>query len=427
MQRITIQPTSGLRGSPIIPGDKSISHRSLIFGAIAEGKTQIKGLLGSADVQSTQYCLKTLGVNFEKQGDDLIVEGKGLHGLQTPTNSLDCGNSGTTIRLLMGLLSGQKFSSILLGDSSLSKRPMKRVAAPLIKMGAQINLSENQYCPLEIKGTHLQAIDYELPVASAQIKSAILLASLYTKQKCTLTGKINSRDHSERLLKHFGVKIDCSASQIETQPQQKLTAKDVNVPSDLSSAAFWIAAACITENSKITLNNLSLNPTRTGFLSVLERMGAHITTSVTTDSPEPIGTLEVETSCLKGTKIQGQEIPLLIDEIPLIAILACFAQGKTEVRDAKELRVKESDRIEVVAKNLRAMGAQITTYEDGFMIDGPQNLNGANINPHHDHRIAMAFTIAALRAKGETHILDADCVNISYPEFFNTLESLKNG
>lgn len=424
---VKIVPVKKFKGSPLIPGDKSISHRGLIFGALAEGRTEVIDILESGDVQSTARCLQQLGVKITKSGNRTFVEGVGLRGFQAPREILDCGNSGTTIRLLMGVLSGQKFEAKMTGDSSLVKRPMKRVAEPLRQMGAQFELTNNDYAPLTVKGTDLHGVNYELKVASAQIKTAITLAGLLAKGTTTITGEIHSRDHTERLLKHFGVQLDVKPDAVSITGGQKMKATTVQVPGDPSTAAFWMAAASLIPGAEVELHNIVLNPTRIGFLRALERMGANVQTKMTSENPEPIGTIRVTPGTLRGIKISKDEVPTLIDELPLLAVLATQAQGVTEVEGAEELRVKETDRIEAVAVNLRAMKAKIDVRPDGYRIEGVQKLHGAQINSFHDHRIAMAFSIAGLIAQGETEIQHPDCVGISYPGFFDTLKELTKG
>lgn len=421
-----VGPSSKLAGNPIVPGDKSISHRGLIFGALAKGTTEIHHILESADVQSTASCLRQLGVEIEKDSSGITrVKSQGLKGFKSPKSTLDCGNSGTTIRLLMGLFSGIPLLEVsMTGDHSLVKRPMKRVAEPLRKMGAQIELTNQDYAPVTIRGTQLSAIDYDLKIASAQIKSAIILAALHASGSTRIHGEIHSRDHTERLLGHFGVEIETTPTEIRVKGGQSFSPNRLNVPGDPSTAAFWLAAAALVPGSSIELGNISLNPTRTGFIRVLERMGAVISTEVTDSGSEPIGNIKTSYSQLKGVRVEEAEIPSLIDELPMLAVLATQAHGVTHVSGAEELRVKETDRIEAVAQNLRAMGAKIETTHDGFIIEGPQVLKGAEIDSFHDHRIAMAFSIGTLVAKGESLIRGADCVAISYPEFFSTLAEL---
>ena len=423
----TLKRIERLVGEPIIPGDKSISHRGLIFGALAEGTTEVQDILDSGDVRSTAGVLRALGVRIETEGKVTRVEGVGARGFRDPAAPLDCGNSGTTIRLMMGVLAGRGVTAELFGDVSLSRRPMKRVSEPLRRMGADFTLSNGDYPPLHVRGARLRAIDYDLPIASAQIKSAILLAALAAEGTTTVRGKIESRDHTERFLRHFGAEIETSAESIRLRGGQALKASRVTVPGDPSTAAFWMGGACLFPESKVVLRNIALNSSRTGFLRALERMGARIDVTETGTTPEPIGTITVHGLAhgkFRGTTVVESEVPTLIDEIPLLAVLATQAEGWTEVSGAEELRVKESDRIEAVATNLRKMGAEIEVMPDGFRIRGPQRLHGARLETFHDHRIAMAFSIAALVADGETTIVDADCAGISYPNFFADLESL---
>jgi 3-phosphoshikimate 1-carboxyvinyltransferase len=429
----TVSRSSRFQGSPRIPGDKSISHRGLIFGALSEGITTVSDILESGDVQSTARCLTDLGVKITKKGRQTLIEGIGTRGFKTPSGILDCGNSGTTIRLLMGVLAGREITATLTGDSSLVRRPMKRVAEPLRRMGAQLQLTNQDYAPLTVQGAKLAAIDYELKIASAQLKTSVLLAALTADGTTRLTGEILSRDHTERLLGHFGVAVACSNSEISLKGGQKLQAAALQVPGDPSTASFWMGAASIIPGSRLEMANISLNPTRIGFLRALQRMGAEISIELTQERPEPIGRITVTSGKsgggLRGVRIERSEVPSLIDELPLLAVLATQAHGVTEVEGAEELRVKESDRIEAVATNLRAMGARIEVRPDGFRIEGPQKLHAARIESYHDHRIAMAFSIAALVAdetasSGPTSIEGADCVGISYPEFFETLTTL---
>ncbi len=418
-----------------VPGDKSISHRALLFGALARGSTQITNLLEAEDVQSTENALRRLGIDIVRKSNSWTVHGQGRSGLQAPKTNLDCGNSGTTLRLLMGVLAGRPFESQLIGDTSLTQRPMKRVADPLRSMGAQIQLSPDGTAPVQIKGnSSLQAIDYTLPIASAQLKSAILLAGLCTEGTTRLFGQIDSRDHTERLLAHFGVRVDRdfapnSKSEIggdflAIQGGQELKGTDIRVPGDISSAAFWLGLGALIPCGTLEIQNVLLNPTRTGIVRLLSQMGASIQYEITTSEPEPTGWITIEQSNLHGVEIKPSEVPSLIDEIPLIAVLATLATGKTTVRGAEELRVKETDRLEALAKNLRAMGAKIELFPDGFIIEGPQTLHGSALESFGDHRIAMAFSIAALRAQGSSEIRGSDCVSISYPGFYETLNSV---
>ncbi len=420
---VTIAPARRFSGTPSIPGDKSISHRMLMFGALAHGKTHIMNLLDSADVRSTRGVLEALGVPIADAGDTVVVHGRGPQALREPAGDLDCGNSGTTMRLMAGVLAAQPFKSRLDGDASLRSRPMRRVAEPLRAFGATIDLSADGRAPIEIRGGDLQAVRYDLPLPSAQVKSAILLAALGATGETVIGGALGGRDHTERLLRHFGADLKVDGT-LRLRGGQRLHAADLRVPGDPSSAAFWLAAATIVQGGNVRLHEVGLNPTRMGFVRVLERMGAKITVVRSHAECEPVGTLGAVYAPLRGTTIDAHEVPALIDELPLIAVLATYATGVTEVRGAEELRVKESDRIEAIALNLRAMGAEIEVLDDGFRIAGPQPLHGANIVSFADHRIAMACAIAALGAASPTTIDDAACVAISYPGFFATLRYL---
>lgn len=423
MQQL-ITRASSFAGTPSIPGDKSISHRALILGALAEGSTEVDGLLASEDVRSTARCLQAMGVKIIYEPSRTVIHGIGPQGFTAPQEPLDCGNSGTTMRVMMGVLAGRHITATLTGDDSLVRRPMKRVAEPLQLMGANFSLTNDNFAPLTVVGGPIHAIDYYLKIASAQIKTAIIMAALTAHGTTHLGGEIGSRDHTERLLPHFGGHITVTADELWIPGGQQLKANHLNVPSDPSTAAFWIGAASIIPNAELILHNVSLNPTRIGFIHALQAMGASISTEITTAYPEPVGTITVTPGTLKGIQLSKESIPSLIDELPLFAVLASQAKGVTQVTGAEELRVKESDRLEAIAVNLRAMGCQIDVFSDGFCIEGPQTLTGAPIQSFHDHRIAMAFSIAGLVADGETVIHDAECVNISYPQFFATLKGL---
>lgn len=424
---IQIQPLHRFNACLQVPGDKSISHRALLLGALAEGTTRITGLLQSADIASTWHCLEQLGVRIERQEEAVLVSGVGLEGLQAPCQTLDCGNSATTLRLLMGILAGQPFPSRLCGDASLSRRPMQRVAVPLRAMGAKIHLTAENYPPVSLEPACLQGLDYALPIASAQLKGALLLAGLWAQGPLTLRGQIGSRDHSERLLKHFGVKLVQQEDCLQLWPGQRLRANSMTIPGDLSAAAFWLTAAALIPSGRVEICGVSLNPTRLGFVRVLARMGAAIALDTEMSEPEPMGRIRLQQMPLQATRILPHEIPDLIDEIPLIALLATQAHGLTEVRGAAELRVKESDRLAALACNLHAMGVHMDLFEDGFALEGPQPLYGAAINPFGDHRMAMTFAIAGLIAQGSTLIHNPHCVAISYPEFFQVLAQLQHG
>ncbi len=425
MQNRRVRPTDKFSGMPMVPGDKSMSHRALIFGALAEGLTVIEGLLESADIQSTAQCLEQMGIQIIKKNNQIEVQGQGIQGLRSPAGTLDCGNSGTTLRLLMGLLAGQNnFSAELTGDLSLVRRPMRRVADPLRLMGADICLTNQDFAPVKITGAPLRGLDYELKIASAQIKTALILAGLSAQGKTRLTGQIQSRDHTERMLRSFGVDLRVTEKEIQVEGGQRLRPQHLRIPGDPSTAAFWLAGACLVPHAQIEMQQISLNPTRLGFVRVLQRMGAQIEIEVTQDDLEPVGRLRLRSGPLCGVRIEPNEIASLIDELPILAVLATQAEGVTEVLGAEELRVKETDRIEAIAANLRMMGGKIETRPDGFTIEGKQKLYGATLKSFHDHRIAMAFSMAALIAQGDSLIQDSDCVGISYPEFFKTLDSL---
>ena len=420
-----IQKATAIRGSISVPGDKSISHRALLFAAIAEGKTIIHNLSPSADVMSTLHCLKQLQIDIQVQQEKMEVAGTGAYGFKASSNPLDCGNSGTTIRLLAGILAAQPFASTLVGDESLSKRPMKRVMTPLAQMGAQISSDAGGFPPLVIHGQQLKPITYQMPIASAQVKSCVLLAGLYARGTTTIIESFQSRDHTERMLQDFGVTVATNQSAVSIDGPAKLIATEVFVPGDISSAAFFIAAALMVPDAELTIENVCLNPTRTGLLSALQNMGANISIrGYETKSSEPIGEITVKTSQLSGAEISPDMIPKLIDEIPILAVLATQAQGKTILSGARELRVKESDRLHSIVTNLTAMGIEIEEHEDGFVIEGPQILTGASVDSFGDHRIAMAFSVAGLISEGITKINNADCVKISMPNFYEALATI---
>lgn len=428
MAEVRIASTPALRGSLRVPGDKSIAHRALICGALANGWTRIAGVPRSADVSATIRALNACGVQTQRNDDAVVVHGAGPDSWLASGNTIDCANSGTTMRLLMGVLASQPGRVRLTGDASLMRRPMRRIAEPLRAMGAQITLSGTGVAPVDIDGARaLRGIAYELPLPSAQVKTAVLLAGLAADGETVLRGRLDSRDHTERMLPRFGASLDVRGGTIALQGGRRMRGVFVDIPGDPSSAAFWLAAALVTRESRIELRGVGLNPTRTGFIEVLRRMGAGIETQVQRSEPEPSGTIVVASSRLRGVTITAREVPMLIDELPLLAVLATQAEGTTVVRDAAELRVKESDRIEAVAAMLRAMGAAVETFEDGFAISGRQQLRGAVVESHGDHRIAMAAAIAALGAQGETEIRGAECVGVSYPAFFSTLGSLGGG
>lgn len=421
----------GLKGTVSVPGDKSISHRCIMFGSIANGTTEIHNSLKGADCLATIRCFQSMGINIEETDHTITVHGKGLHGLSAPLNILDVGNSGTTTRLLSGILAGQKFESKLSGDESLNSRPMKRIIEPLTMMGANISsILRNGCAPLYIAPGNLHGIHYDSPVSSAQVKSCILLAGLYAEGETSVTEPSLSRNHTELMLKEFGADIRTLHSLSGTEatayikPYPKLYGQKIVVPGDISSAAYFIAAGLIVPDSEILIEHVGINPTRSGILKVCEDMGGDITLlNERCEAGEKIADILVRTSSLHGITIEGDIIPTLIDEIPIIAVMAAVADGTTVIKDAAELKVKETDRIETVTDNLKAMGCNVTPTEDGMIITGG-TLHGASIHTLLDHRIAMAFSIAALVADGTTKILDSKCVDVSYPTFYDTFEQL---
>ena len=420
--------TKALKGEITVPGDKSISHRAVMFGALSLGTTEVRNFLQGADCLSTISCFKKLGVDIENTPDCIRIHGKGLHGLTAPADTLDTGNSGTTTRMISGILSGQSFESILNGDESIQKRPMKRIIDPLSMMGAElISIRDNGCAPLRIIGKHLHGIHYTSPVASAQVKSAVLLAGLYADTPTSVTEPFVSRNHSEIMLNYFGGNVTCKGTTATILPNPVLKGQSVSVPGDISSAAYFIAAGLIVPGSEILIKNVGINPTRDGLLHVCREMGADLTLlNENCDNGEPTADILVRHSSLKGITVGGSMIPTLIDELPVVAVLACFAKGTTVIKDAQELKVKESNRIDVMVNNLASMGADIQATEDGMVIKGGTGLHGSTIKSHKDHRIAMSFALAALASSGTTHIEDADCVNISYPGFYQDLARLNN-
>ena len=421
---VVISPAHGLAGSVRLPGDKSISHRYAMLGGIAEGTTRLENFSTGADCASTLACLRSLGVQWERSGSSLTIHGTGSR-LRAPAGPLDCGNSGSTIRMLSGILAGQEFISELTGDESLSRRPMARIIKPLEMMGARIESSDGGRPPLRITGTRLRAIDYNLPVASAQVKTSILFAGLYADGVTRVEEPIQTRDHGELALQAFGAHLDRQMREVSIEGGQRLKAIEAAVPGDISSAAFFLCAAGLFPDSDLTLTGILLNPTRARLLDFLIGLGLRITmTDLQEQHGELMGTLRVQGGALKGARVAGGDTAALIDEIPVLAAIAPYTSEGIEIRDARELRVKESDRIASVAANLRAMGAEVKEFEDGLQIPGNQKLHGASLDSFGDHRIAMAFSIAALRATGDTEIRSADAAVISYPEFFNTLQGL---
>lgn len=420
-----IKKAKKLSGSLSIPGDKSISHRAVMFGYLAEGTTRISNFLEGADCLSTISCFRKMGINIENTKGEILVHGKGLHGLSAPAETLDVGNSGTTTRLISGILAGQDFVSELTGDASIQKRPMKRIMTPLSQMGADIiSLGGNGCAPLKISGKKLHAIHYNSPVASAQVKSCVLLAGMYSDGITCVTEPVLSRNHTEIMLNYFGADVTSEGTTAFIKPDPSLYGREILVPGDISSAAYFIAAGLLVPNSEILLKNVGINPTRDGILRVCKAMGADITLLNETTEGEPTADLLIRSSALHGTTVEGAIIPTLIDELPMIAVMAAFAEGTTVIRDAQELRVKESDRIQVMTENLRKMGADIQATEDGMIIHGGKPLHGAEIDSHLDHRVAMSFAVAGLLSEGTLSIKNGECVNISYPEFYSDLYSL---
>ncbi|WP_320676568.1 3-phosphoshikimate 1-carboxyvinyltransferase [Prochlorococcus sp. MIT 1300] len=429
----TLKKGGELRGKVRVPGDKSISHRALLFGSIAEGLTTIKGLLPSEDPLSTAACLRSMGVSISpiQQGEAVEIQGVGLDGLKEPEEILDCGNSGTTMRLLLGLLAGrERRHFVLTGDSSLRKRPMQRVGKPLKVMGADIQgRSNGDLAPLSIQGKKLHGAIIGTPVASAQIKSALLLAALTADGPTTVIEPARSRDHSERMLRAFGADVEIGGEMgrhITVKPGPKLIGQHLVVPGDISSAAFWLVAGAVIPGSDITIENVGINPTRTGVLEVLQSMGANVECINTIDvTGEPVGDLRIKHGPLKAFNISKEMMPRLIDEIPILSVAACFCEGESRITGANELRVKETDRLAVMARQLKAMGANIEEQQDGLVIQGGSTLHGNILDSETDHRVAMSLAIAALMAKGKSTLLRGDSAAVSYPNFWEHLESLQ--
>lgn len=415
-----------LKGEVTVPGDKSISHRAVMFGALSKGTTEVTNFLQSADCLSTIDCFRRLGIEIENTPSKILVHGKGLHGLTKSNSMLDVGNSGTTTRLISGILAGQKFETTLNGDESIQSRPMKRIMEPLSMMGADItSIRGNNCAPLRIVGAPLHGIHYHSKVASAQVKSCVLLAGLYADGLTSVTEPSVSRNHTELMLRGFGANVITEGKTATISPDSELIGQKIEVPGDISSAAYFIAAGLIVPGSEILVKNVGINPTRDGLIRVCQAMGADMTLlNKRENGGEPVADILVRHSNLKATTVEGEIIPTLIDELPMIAVMACFAEGTTVIKDAAELKVKESDRIAVMVDNLSRMGAHITGTEDGMIIEGGYPLHGAEIDSHLDHRIAMSFAVAALAAEGETEIQDADCVKISYPNFYEDLLNL---
>ncbi len=420
---------SKLRGELTPPGDKSISHRAIILGSIAEGSTNVTGFLPADDTLSSAEAMSMLGVPIKIEKDTVKIWGKGTHGLTEPEDIIYAGNSGTTARFLSGLLSAQKFFSSITGDQYLRARPMDRVVIPLSLMGARIwGRDDGKRLPLAILGSNLRAINYSLPVASAQVKSAILLAALYAEGETEIVEPELTRDHTERMLSYLGVRIEKNGSSIKVRGPQKLEGgRTLSIPADISSASFFIVAALINPSSEILVKNVGLNPTRTGILEILKRMGGDIKIiNEREECGEDIGDIVAKSSQLKAVEVAGEIIPQTIDELPIIAVAACYAEGETAIKDARELRVKETDRIKAMTTELRKFGAEVEELDDGMIIKGKEMLTGAKCSSWGDHRIAMALAVAATRASGRTEIKDAECVSISFPNFFEILNSLRS-
>ena len=422
---LEILPASRIEATASVPGDKAISHRLAILGAIAEGSTVIQNFAESADCASTLECLRRLNVPIRRDRSTVSIDGRGLHGLQKPSRQLDAGNSGSTVRFMTGLLSGSAFESTFIGDASLSRRPMKRVIDPLRRFGATITAREDNYLPLTVRGGELTAIEFRMPIASAQVKSAVLFAGLYARGTTTVHEPVQSRDHTEIALAGFGASIRVQPNRIDVEGGSPLRGNAFTVPGDVSSAAFFLAAALAVPDSRLRLTGVGLNSTRSGFIRLLQQMGAKISVSPAAEAgAEPVGDVTAETSEITGMEIGGQWIPNVIDEIPMLAVLGTRSQQGIRIRDAAELRAKESDRIHAVAINLRALGAAVEEYPDGLFVAGQQALRAGVVDSFGDHRIAMAFAIAGLFASGPVVIKDPGCVAISFPGFFELLNAV---
>lgn len=421
------QKAHHLKGEVTVPGDKSISHRAVMFGSLAEGTTEVLNFLQGADCLSTIDCFRKMGISIENTPEHILIHGKGLHGLKAPESVLDTGNSGTTTRLISGILAAQPFKTTLTGDASIQKRPMRRIMEPLSMMGADIiSINGNDCAPLCIKGAPLHGIHYRSKVASAQVKSAVLLAGLYADGITSVTEPTVSRNHSETMLNYFGASVQTEGTTASVYPNPDLHGQKVCVPGDISSAAYFIAAGLLVPGAEVLIRNVGINPTRDGILKVAQAMGGNITCLNIRNEGEPTADLLVKHSTLHGITIEGAIIPTLIDELPVINVMAACAEGTTVIRDAADLKVKESNRIDVMVEHLRAMGCDITGTDDGMIINGGPPLHGAVIDSHMDHRIAMSFAIASLIADGDTEIKGGDIVTISYPDFYKDLQKLTN-
>ncbi|RMF46580.1 MAG: 3-phosphoshikimate 1-carboxyvinyltransferase [Deltaproteobacteria bacterium] len=426
-QNQIIEPAGCVRGEMSVPGDKSISHRSIMLGALAEGRTRVTGFLHGEDNHATLNAFRAMGVPItEQEGGVLDIDGVGLDGLREPADVLDCGNSGTTMRLMTGLLSGQSFFSVLTGDQYLRRRPMRRVTVPLRAMGARIDGREGgEKAPLAISGGPLRAFTWNSPVASAQVKSALLLAGLYADGPVEVTEPHLSRDHSERMLNHFGARIERFTGGVRIEPRPRLAGGEIDVPGDISSAAFFLVAALVVPGSELLIRNVGVNPTRSGIIDILRAMGGRIDLLDTREqSGEPVADLLVRHSDLKGIDIGGELIPRAIDEMPVVSVAAAFAEGTTRITEARELRVKETDRIAAMVSELGKLGARVEAFEDGMVIEGGEALSGGQVESWGDHRIAMSMAVAALRASGPVTIRDTGCTATSFPNFWPLLHSV---
>lgn len=429
MAGIKIKPVKRLKGKIKVPGDKSISHRAVMLGALAEGVTEIKGFLEAEDCLSTVRAFRALGINIKRVGEsELTIEGRGLQGLSEPGRVLDVGNSGTTMRLLLGILAGQDFCAVLTGDDSLRERPMKRVSEPLRKMGALIlGRKDGNLAPLTVRGEKLKAIRYSSPIPSAQVKSAVLLAGLYGEGETSVSEPAKSRDHTERMLGFFGAEVGVDGLTVKVKGKSKLTARKVIVPGDISSASFFMVAAAILPGSDVTIVRVGVNPTRKAVLEVLQKMGAEVRISPAGDELfEPLADINVKGGKLKPVSLEGEIIPRVIDEIPIIAVAAALAEGESQIRGASELRVKETDRIKALSINLARLGVKVKEVPDGLIIRGGSPLRGNEVDSFGDHRLAMAMVVAGLVSQGETTVRDTDCINTSFPGFMDTLKKVMN-
>jgi len=426
MKKIKVRKKKTVKGEISLPGDKSISHRAIMLGSIARGETRVKGLSDCLDCRNTLDAFLKMGIEIEERSEgELTIQGRGLKGLSSAKEVIDVGNSGTTIRLLSGILAGQDFSSTMTGDETLQKRPMRRIILPLREMGAKISSPDDNHPPITIVGQKLHPIDYHSPVASAQVKSCVLLAGLYAEGKTRLTEPSLSRDHTERMLEYLGALVETKGRTVSIEGVSELEAKPITIPGDISSAAFFIVACLLLQNSQIRIKGVGINPTRTGIIDILKKMGADIVIeNVSELCGEMVANLTVKSSSLIGSEIGGELIPRILDEIPVLAVAATQAEGVTEISDAQELRVKESDRIGNVVSQLSQMGASIREKKDGMVISGGKRLVGSSVNSFGDHRMAMALTIAGLIADGETTINDVDCIDTSFPQFMDILNRM---